>query len=124
MSSIVRASVPTSAAPPGGIEVEKSPCPRRTAAAVSACTGPATSCPRMMPASTAINASSSAVTRRRRARSVLGLIDRGCRQARLDERDRLAGGCKHRNAGGVEVQQIDALHGRVAVGKRRRIQRR
>ena len=63
MSSMVRASVPTSAAPPVGMEAEKSPCPRRVAAAVSARTGPATSSPRMMPASTASAASSSAVTR-------------------------------------------------------------
>src|SRR2546421_9740834 len=53
MVSMVRARAPTSAAPPGGIEAEKSPAPRRVAAAVSARTGPATSSPRIRPANTA-----------------------------------------------------------------------
>ncbi len=40
MSSIVRASLPTSLVPPTGIDVEKSPWPSRSAASVSVLTGP------------------------------------------------------------------------------------
>ena len=62
MSSMVRASAPTSAAPPAGIEAEKSPAPRRMAAAVSARTGRAMSSLSTTPANTASAARMRAVS--------------------------------------------------------------
>ena len=113
MSSMVRASVPTSAAPPGGIEAEKSPLPRRVAAAVSARTGPATSSPSTTPANTASAASSSAVTSSLLSRWPARVVHRAGGQQCLDERDRLAAGGEHRHRGGVGVLGVDALHRRV-----------
>ena len=52
------------------------------------------------------------------------LVDRRRRQARFDERDRLAGRCEHRDAGSVQIKRRDALHRRVAIGERGGMQRR
>ncbi len=99
MSSMVRASAPTSAAPPAGIEAEKSPAPRRVAAAVSARTGPATRSPRI----TAGEHRERGQDQRRHQQLVQqvprGRVDRARRQQRLDERDRLAAGGEYRHRG-------------------------
>ena len=53
-----------------------------------------------------------------------GAVDRARRQQRLDERDGLAAGGEHRHGSRHTRPALDALHRGVAVGERRRVQRR
>jgi hypothetical protein len=65
MSSMVRASWPISAGPALGMEVAKSPCPRRTAASVRSSVGWMTRWASSTPANTASTANTTAVMMRR-----------------------------------------------------------
>ena len=113
------------AVPPTGIEVEKSPWPRRSAASRRARRAGRSTCwPRITPASTASAPSTMAVASSRRTRPPTDVVDLAGRQARFEQRDRLAGRREHREARRVEIRDLDAQHRGAAVGETRGMQAR
>ncbi len=123
MSSMVRASCPISAGPAVGMEVAKSPCPRRTAASVSASVGRVTRQPSNTPAISASTANTKAVRIRRHTSALTDLsvsvaearVSMSAMPSPLDE-----------NTGKLDAyksQAVDALHGESPVGHRLRMQR-
>ena len=121
---MVRASWPISAGPAVGIEVAKSPWPRRTAASVSASAGRVTRQPNNTPATSASTANTKAVTMRRQISALTDAVGFRGGSAGLDERDAFAGRGEHREARGVQPEAVDALHGEASVGQRLGMQRR
>ena len=121
---MVRASCPISAGPAVGIEVAKSPCPRRTAASVSASVGRVTRQPSNTPATSASTANTKAVRIRRQTSELTDLSVSVAEARGLDQRDALAARREHRKARRVQSQAVDALHGETPVGQRLRMQRR
>ena len=127
MSSIVRASTPTSAAPPAGNRRrEVARVPSRTAASRERAHRPRDAArPRIMPASSA----SAADDERREQQRAPGARDRGRRSPRPAGAPRSARSPhrvrgEHRKAGAHRLLRIDALHRELPVGQRGGVQRR
>ena len=106
------------------MDVAKSPCPRRTAASVSASVGRVTRQPSNTPATSASTANTTAVRIRRQTSELTASIGFRGRGARLDQRDALAARGEDRKARRVQAERVDALHGEAPVGQRLRMQRR
>ena len=121
MSSMVRASCPISAAPPVGIEVEKSPWPEAHGGVGQRRTGPATRSPSSTPAITASAASTSAVTQQL-AHQVSASARRSPLVGSRASMSAMASPLEA-NTGkldGVQLLRVDALHGEAPVGQRLR----